>query len=87
MAQTRRWRGTQAVSWEKVLELRVRRETRYSSGLAHEVRYYCSLRRKDGTWLALDAVPITYSAVKSLLANAPVSVLFGETNTVVDGRV
>jgi hypothetical protein len=87
VAQTRRWRGSQAVSWEEVLELRVERETRYSSGLAHEVRYHCSLRRKDGTRLALDAILVTYSAVKALLTNAPVSVLFGETNTVVDGRV
>ena len=39
-----------------------------------------------GLWLALDAIRVTSEAVKALRENAPVSVLFGETNTVVDGR-
>lgn len=87
VAQTRLLRGTVGVLWGDVLELHIERETRFSSGLAYDVRYHCSIRRKDDTWLALDAILVTSSAVKALRASAPVAILFGETDTVVDGRV
>jgi hypothetical protein len=55
------WRGIQQVYSERV--------TYYGSGLAYKSRYQCSLQRWDGTWLALNAIPITSQVMKALREN------------------
>jgi hypothetical protein len=66
-----RWGKADSLLWRDVRQVRVEREARYGSGLAYRVRYCCRLERGDGTWLALDAVPITAEVMKALRKGAP----------------
>lgn len=65
-----KWGATQSLLWRDVRRVFVERETRYGSGLAYRVRYYCSLERSDGTWLLLNAVPITSEVMNVLRKSA-----------------
>jgi hypothetical protein len=61
-----KWTEVDAILWPDVRQVRCERETRYGSGLAYNVRYHCSLGRSDGTWLTLNAIPITSQVMKAL---------------------
>ncbi len=56
--------------WWDVQQVHLDRVTYYGSGLAYKVRYQCSFQRGDGTWLVLDAIPITPEVMNLLRKTA-----------------
>jgi hypothetical protein len=60
------WGKVDSLLWRDVRQIRLEHETRYRSGLACRVLYHCSLQRSDGTWLALNAIPVTSRVMKVL---------------------
>ena len=53
--------------WEDVHEVLVEQERTYHHlGMYKTVRNFCSLQRKDGTWIKLNAVPITGAVIKAI---------------------
>jgi hypothetical protein len=65
-----KWGATESLLWRDVRRVFVERETHYGSGLAYRVRYRCSLERSDGTWLPLNAVPITSEVMNAFRKSA-----------------
>jgi hypothetical protein len=55
-----------SILWHDIQQIHCETETRYGSGLAYRVRHKCWLQRPDGTWLALNAIPITPQVMKGL---------------------
>jgi hypothetical protein len=55
-----------SILWRDIQQIYCEAETRYGSGLAYRVRHKCWLQRPDGTWLALNAIPITPQVMKGL---------------------
>jgi hypothetical protein len=69
---------TEAVVWQDIHKVYLQQEKRYYSGLNYDVRYHCSLKRKDGTWLVLDAIRITPSVAKAIRQGAATPVVYSE---------
>jgi hypothetical protein len=76
-----KWGKMDSVLWRDVRQMSAERETHYDSGLAYKVRYHCHLERSDGTWLALDAVPITSETMKALRKSATLANIATKGNT------
>jgi hypothetical protein len=61
-----KWGEIDFLLWRDVRQIFVERETSYGSGLAYKVRYNCTFQRCNGTWLKLNAIPITAPVIKAL---------------------
>jgi hypothetical protein len=75
------WGTVDSLLWRDVRQIRLEPETRYGSGLAYKMLYHCSLQRSDGTWLALNAIPLTSKVMEVLRKSAALA------NTAYEGNI